>query len=56
MPNIPMPKDGKGPMMGANGGTPMKPAEKIGKIAAGQPTKGSGSDTSPYSAAGKGRK
>jgi hypothetical protein len=47
---IPMPKDGKGPMM-KTGGNPTKPEAKVKQVARGAPTKGSGSDTSPYSSA-----
>ncbi len=35
---------------------PMQPAAKVKKIAKGEPTSGSGSDTSPYSSAKKGSK
>lgn len=52
--NVPMPRDGKGPMM-KTGGSPIKPAAKVKSIARGAPTKGSGSDTSPYSSAKRGR-
>lgn len=56
MPSIPKPSDGKGPMMGSDGPmNPTKPADKVGKIARGAPTRNSGSDTSPYSSA-RGRK
>jgi len=35
---------------------PRKPAERTSSIAKGEPTKGSGSDTSPYSSARRGGK
>lgn len=35
---------------------PATPAVKVKRIAKGEPTKGSGSDTSPYSSAKKGSK
>lgn len=51
MTNIPGPKNGKGPMFKTGGKMPLKPAEKLKQVAKGEPTKGSGSDTSPYSSA-----
>lgn len=36
--------------------TPKKPDQQLKRVAKGQPTKGSGSDTSPYSSARKGSK
>ena len=56
MTSIPAPKSGKGPMMKTGGKMPVKPAAKLGKVAAGAPTKGTGSDTSPYSSAKRGKK
>jgi hypothetical protein len=35
---------------------PKQPAQKVKQVAKGEPTKGSGSDTSPYSSAKKGSK
>lgn len=35
---------------------PTQPATKVKQIAKGEPTRGSGSDTSPYSSAKKGSK
>lgn len=40
-------------MSDGGGRQPMKPTEKLTKVKAGAPTKGSGSDTSPYSSARK---
>lgn len=56
MPNIPMPKDRKGPMMTTGTPTPKTPAAQMARVAKGAPTKGSGSDTSPYSSAKPGSK
>lgn len=36
--------------------TPKKPDQQLKRVAKGTPTKGSGSDTSPYSSAKKGSK
>mgnify|MGYP001608083012 CR=1 FL=1 len=52
---IPMPTDGKGPMMSTGGKKPLKPEAQLKRVAKGAATKGSGSDTSPYSSARKGR-
>jgi len=55
MGKIPAPADGKGPMM-KTGGNPTKPAEKVKQVARGEPTRGSGSDTQPYSSAHRGKR
>ena len=54
---IPMPSDsGRGPMDSTGTPTPMAPAVKLKAVAKGEPTRGSGSDTSPYSSARRGSK
>lgn len=52
---IPMPKDGKGAMMKTGGKMPLKPEQQLKRVAKRAPQSGSGSDTSPYSSAKKGR-
>jgi hypothetical protein len=52
---IPMPTDGKGPMMTTGGGSVKKPAQQLDNIKTRAPQKGSGSDTSPYSSARRSR-
>lgn len=50
------PNNGKGPVSPGKGGMkPATPQTKVKDIARGAPTRGSGSDTSPYSSA-RGRK